>query len=97
MALAIIIPADILRLNHSGFERFYEKCLGFLMRESEKVCSYLQFLDASTDGTFISLEIHKRRDMVYHWRNMGVGVVPSGCSSCIHLGVRFISLFLSLY
>ncbi|KAF7792227.1 hypothetical protein EIP86_003261 [Pleurotus ostreatoroseus] len=31
-----IAPADVLRLNHSGFERFYEKCLGFLMRESEK-------------------------------------------------------------
>lgn len=37
MALAIIIPADILRLHSPGFERFYERCLGFLMRESEKV------------------------------------------------------------
>ncbi|KAI0795610.1 hypothetical protein C8Q75DRAFT_791342 [Abortiporus biennis] len=36
MALAIIVPADLLRLNHSGFERIYERCLGFLMRESEK-------------------------------------------------------------
>lgn len=36
MALAIIVPADILRLRSQSFERFYERCLGFLMRESEK-------------------------------------------------------------
>ncbi|KAG6902097.1 hypothetical protein C0995_004449 [Termitomyces sp. Mi166 len=35
-ALAVIIPADILRLRSPGFERIYERCLGFLMRESEK-------------------------------------------------------------
>ncbi|GJE97593.1 hypothetical protein PsYK624_138140 [Phanerochaete sordida] len=35
-ALAIIVPADLLRLNFPGFERIYEKALGFLMRESEK-------------------------------------------------------------
>jgi len=35
-ALAIIVPADILRLNHKGFAAFYEKQLGALMRESEK-------------------------------------------------------------
>jgi len=39
MALAIIIPTDLLRLNHSGFEQFYERCLGFMMRESEKKSS----------------------------------------------------------
>jgi len=36
-ALLIIVPADILRLNYPSFERSYEKVLGFLMRESEKV------------------------------------------------------------
>jgi hypothetical protein len=36
-ALLIIVPADILRLNCPRFERTYEKVLGFLMRESEKV------------------------------------------------------------
>ncbi|TFK75727.1 hypothetical protein BDN72DRAFT_832077 [Pluteus cervinus] len=35
-ALAIIIPADILRLNYPPFARLYERMLGFLMRESEK-------------------------------------------------------------
>ncbi|OJT04248.1 CTP-dependent diacylglycerol kinase 1 [Trametes pubescens] len=36
LALAIIVPADILRLRSTRFERIYERCLGFLMRESEK-------------------------------------------------------------
>ena len=36
-ALAVIVSADILRLNWPPFERLYERCLGFLMRESEKV------------------------------------------------------------
>lgn len=36
-ALAVILPADILRLRYPPFERMYERCLGFLMRESEKV------------------------------------------------------------
>ncbi|KAF5384377.1 hypothetical protein D9615_003139 [Tricholomella constricta] len=35
-ALAVIIPADILRLRSPAFERIYERFLGFLMRESEK-------------------------------------------------------------
>lgn len=39
-ALAVIVPADVLRLNVPGFERVYEKCLGFLMRESEKVSGH---------------------------------------------------------
>ena len=35
--MLIIVPADILRLNYPPFERTYERVLGFLMRESEKV------------------------------------------------------------
>ncbi|KAG6840278.1 hypothetical protein C0991_007766 [Blastosporella zonata] len=35
-ALAVIVPADIFRLRSPAFERTYERCLGFLMRESEK-------------------------------------------------------------
>ncbi|KAI0640497.1 hypothetical protein C8Q79DRAFT_1079389 [Trametes meyenii] len=36
IALAVIVPADILRLHSSRFEWLFERCLGFLMRESEK-------------------------------------------------------------
>lgn len=36
-AMLVIVPADILRLNCPRFERSYERVLGFLMRESEKV------------------------------------------------------------
>ena len=39
-AMVIIVPADILRLNYPRFERTYEKVLGFLMRECEKVRQY---------------------------------------------------------
>ncbi|KAG5650749.1 hypothetical protein H0H81_011161 [Sphagnurus paluster] len=38
-ALAVIVPADILRLNSPTFERVYERFLGALMRESEKKSS----------------------------------------------------------
>ncbi|KAF9651016.1 hypothetical protein BDM02DRAFT_3267535 [Thelephora ganbajun] len=34
--VAVIAPADAIRLRSPRFERFYERCLGFLMRESEK-------------------------------------------------------------
>ncbi|EMD37214.1 hypothetical protein CERSUDRAFT_51320 [Gelatoporia subvermispora B] len=36
LALAVIVPADVLRLNSPSFERLYERVMGFLMRESEK-------------------------------------------------------------
>lgn len=39
MALAVIVPADILRFKSPKFERLYERFLGFLMRESEKARS----------------------------------------------------------
>jgi hypothetical protein len=36
--LAIVIPADLLRFRFPRFAQVYERHLGFLMRESEKVC-----------------------------------------------------------
>ena len=47
MALAVIVPADILRFQSPKFERLYERCVGFLMRESEKVGFFFSFLDIS--------------------------------------------------
>ena len=45
MALAVIVPADILRFKSRKFARLYEFLLGFLMRESEKVrFSFFSFL-----------------------------------------------------
>jgi diacylglycerol kinase (CTP) len=35
--MLVIVPADVLRLHYPPFERSYERVLGFLMRESEKV------------------------------------------------------------
>lgn len=37
--LAIVSMADAIRLRNTAFERLYERYLGFLMRESEKVGS----------------------------------------------------------
>ncbi|KAN0059610.1 Diacylglycerol kinase [Thecaphora frezii] len=34
--LAIVVTADVIRLNNAHFEAFYETLLGFLMRDSEK-------------------------------------------------------------
>ncbi|KAH9921934.1 uncharacterized protein BXZ73DRAFT_51542 [Epithele typhae] len=36
LALCLIVPLDVLRLNSSRFEKLYERVVGFLMRESEK-------------------------------------------------------------
>ncbi|KAI0323648.1 hypothetical protein GY45DRAFT_1264261 [Cubamyces sp. BRFM 1775] len=35
-ALAFIVPCDILRFRSARFEKLFERCVGFLMRESEK-------------------------------------------------------------
>lgn len=35
--LVVVLTADAFRLNYTPFERLYERVLGFLMRESEKV------------------------------------------------------------
>jgi diacylglycerol kinase (CTP) len=40
LALCVIVPADLLRFQSPRFERTYERVLGFLMRESEKVLSH---------------------------------------------------------
>ena len=68
LALAIIIPADILRLNSTRFEWLFERCLGFLMRESEKVRRVLLF--ALLHLTLISSEINQRRHLVHHRRHL---------------------------
>ncbi|KAI8968700.1 hypothetical protein BD414DRAFT_503946 [Trametes punicea] len=36
LALAFIVPCDILRFRSARFEWLFERCVGFLMRESEK-------------------------------------------------------------
>lgn len=38
-ALAVLIPIDILRLRYPSLERAFEKCVGILMRDSEKQAS----------------------------------------------------------
>jgi hypothetical protein len=52
MALAVIVPADFLRFTSPNFERLYERCVGFLMREKEKV-GFSPFLYPDTSSFFV--------------------------------------------
>ena len=65
-ALAVIVPADILRLRYPPFERLFEKYLGFLMRESEKVWRFL--FNHARISSFTRSEIIQWRHLVYPWR-----------------------------
>ena len=70
-ALLIIVPADILRLNCSRFERSYEKVVGFLMRESEKVRHVPPIIMSLPNRTSFDIfhsyfaETNQRCDMVH--------------------------------
>lgn len=44
-ALAVIGVVDVLRLRNDAFEKVYERFLGFLMRDSEKVRKLYATLD----------------------------------------------------
>lgn len=64
-ALAVIAPADYFRLRYPAFERFYERGVGFLMRESERVrwLCFSTYNDAHTS----MLALHKWRYLVHPW------------------------------
>jgi|SRR5712671_1413173 len=87
-ALLIIVPGDIIRLNYPSFERNYEKVLGFLMRESEKVCHLLHLfgcnccLTPSPLSDFV--ETYERRDMVHHRRDFRTLAIPRRYRHNIH-------------
>ena len=79
-ALLIIVPADILRLNCPPFERSYERVLGPLMRESEKVrhVSPISFLNRTSFDIFhpFFLTLQKETNGVI-WYILGVLFVLS--------------------
>lgn len=81
IALAIIAPADFLRLRYPSFERVYEKVLGFLMRESEKVRVVFPFFGVSsclTSRRFIPAS-HERRHLVHSGRKFRLDFLPTRC------------------
>jgi diacylglycerol kinase (CTP) len=43
--LLVVVAAEVLRFRNNRFEAFYEKCLGFLMRDAEKVGQPLNLRD----------------------------------------------------
>ncbi|KAJ8082302.1 Diacylglycerol kinase [Marasmius tenuissimus] len=77
-ALAVIAPADFLRLRFPQFERVYEKCLGFLMRESEKhttngVTWYI--LGVNFALTFYPLDIATVAILILSWADTAASTI----------------------
>ena len=98
-AMLIIVPADVLRLNYPPFERTYEKVLGSLMRESEKVRQYHAPLSTphlscvkhrlTSSLPFGFAETSQWRDMVHHRRGLCALVIPSRCRCIVYHDVSF--------
>ncbi|KAK7439873.1 Diacylglycerol kinase [Stygiomarasmius scandens] len=77
-SLCIIIPADILRLRSSRFEKIYERVLGFLMRESEKhttngVIWYI--LGVNFALTFYPLDIATVAILILSWADTAASTI----------------------
>lgn len=81
MALAIIVPADLLRFNSRRFARTYEKLLGFLMRESERVRTQPSSLSTITH---IPSELCQWCCMVHHRCQLCPITLPPRRGHCGH-------------
>jgi hypothetical protein len=88
-ALLFIAPCDYLRLRWPGpgstFAKLYEKCVGFLMRESEKVRAGL-LLDVLM--LIEPIANHQRRNMVHPRRQLRPPSLSTRHSSSLHPNVR---------
>jgi hypothetical protein len=91
MALCVIVPADLLRFNSKRFERTYERYLGFLMRESEKVRNWSIVPDSLLT---LAAEWHKWRCLVYLRCQLRAFIIPSRCRDS---GDSDVSLHSSLF
>lgn len=82
-ALLVIVPADILRLKWPGpgsrFARLYERLLGFLMRDSERVSRILAFLPGAILIIVINdyIEQLEWSDLVYLRRQFCIDGIPT--------------------
>lgn len=81
--VAVIAPTELVRLHSPRFEKIYERCLGFLMRESEKVknpsVSSSQF-----PADKVLTEIYEWCDLVYPRGCFGTGLLPARHRSGVH-------------
>jgi diacylglycerol kinase (CTP) len=92
-ALAIIVPADVIRLRRPRFEAFYERCLGFLMRESEKACNSNNIQSSSASPLMVATpspfaEKQQRRYLVPPRDNLRPRPLPNRHRHRIHSHVR---------
>ncbi|KAF9269535.1 hypothetical protein L218DRAFT_915725 [Marasmius fiardii PR-910] len=77
-ALSVIAPADFIRLRFPRFERLYEKCVGFLMRESEKkstngVIWYI--LGVNFALTFYPLDVATVAILILSWADTAASTI----------------------
>jgi hypothetical protein len=63
-ALVVITTADLLRFSSRRFARTYERLLGFLMRESEKVCPAGSLVKRVQVKLTWFFSLYRRRGMV---------------------------------
>ena len=90
-ALAIIVPADLLRFRSPQFARTYERYLGFLMRDSEKV----RFIYYSANPpSNISMELiqHKWNGVIWYL----LGVIFSLSAYPLDIAVVSVLMYVSL-
>ncbi|GLB40113.1 putative phosphatidate cytidylyltransferase [Lyophyllum shimeji] len=77
-ALAVIVPADIIRLRSPRFERIFERCLGFLMRESEKQSSngvIWYILGVNFVLTFYPLDVATVAILILSWADTAASTI----------------------
>jgi hypothetical protein len=76
-ALAIIAPTDVVRLRVPRFARIYESVLGFLMRESEKVCYGQRYQTLCTATNICRVDTFQWRHLVPRRHNCCAPLPPS--------------------
>ncbi|KAG7095525.1 hypothetical protein E1B28_006263 [Marasmius oreades] len=77
-ALLVIAPIDFIRLRFPRFERLYERCVGFLMRESEKkttngVIWYI--LGVNFALTFYPLDVATVAILILSWADTAASTI----------------------
>ncbi|KAF8874858.1 hypothetical protein BD779DRAFT_1565442 [Infundibulicybe gibba] len=83
-ALAVIAPAEIMRFRSQRFGRLYQRCLGFLMRESEKTSTngvIWYIIGVNTALTFYPLDIAVVAILILSWADTAASTVGRLCSS----------------
>lgn len=105
LSLSIIFAIDLVRFKYPPVERLYERVVGFLMRDTEKVCSSRLSLCANVTHSHNLLDKSQWGRLVSRWRvNRAFfasagrcrGLVPPVCRIFLHLD-RLSDFFLAVF